>query len=81
MRIDSTTGKDDRAYTLTNSINAHLGYDAMRSVTYDANANPNRLGLDFIPNRTRNANRIELFCNARESELVEVPSSSGISGE
>jgi hypothetical protein len=67
---------EDRKLTLQTSINGHLGYDAIRQVIYDAKENPNRISVDFIPQRTRNANRIELFCNARESELVP-PSDSG----
>lgn len=39
-------------------------------VIYDARANPNRLSIEFTKNKTRNAERIELFCNGRESELI-----------
>jgi len=72
MTIDETTGLEDRKVALKGSLNGFLGYDAVREVIYDGNAggNPNRIGIDFVPNRTRNANRIELFCNGRESELV-----------
>lgn len=70
MNIDQMTGLEDRKLSLSTSINGHLGYDAVRDVIYDAKDNANRISIDFIPNRTRNANRIELFCNARESELV-----------
>lgn len=70
MSIDPTTGFEDRSVSISTSINAHLGYDAVRNILYNRNDNPNRISIDFIPNRTRNANRIELFCNARESELV-----------
>jgi hypothetical protein len=73
MSIDPVTGFEDRSISLTTSINAHLGYDAVREILYNRKDNPNRISIDFIPNRTRNANRIELFCNARESELVVVP--------
>lgn len=76
MNIDPTTGLEDRKLTLSTSINAHLGYEAVREVIYDAKDNPNRLSVDFIPQRTRNANRIELFCNARESDLVPAESSA-----
>ncbi|KAL7469098.1 hypothetical protein ACHAXS_009343 [Conticribra weissflogii] len=72
MAIDETTGLEDRKVALKESPNAFLGYDAVREVIYDGNVggNPNRIGIDFVPNRTRNANRIELFCNGRESEWV-----------
>lgn len=76
MNIDQSTGVQDRKVALETSINAHLGYEAVREVIYDAKENPNRLSIDFTPQRTRNANRIELFCNARESELVPAQSSA-----
>ncbi|KAL7545675.1 hypothetical protein ACHAWF_009024, partial [Thalassiosira exigua] len=78
MSIDPKTGREDRRVSLKSSIDAHLGYEAVRDVIYDASENPNRISVDFVPNRTRNANRIELFCNARESELV--PASASASG-
>ncbi|KAL9183354.1 hypothetical protein ACHAXT_005141 [Thalassiosira profunda] len=76
MSIDPKSGLDDRKVSLSTSINAHLGYDAVREVLYDAKDNPNRVSIDFVPNRTRNANRVELFCNARESELVDASASA-----
>ena len=76
MSIDPNTGFEDRSLSLATSINAHLGYEAVREIIYNHKDNPNRISIDFIPNRTRNANRIELFCNARESELVVLPRST-----
>jgi hypothetical protein len=76
LNIDDSSMIEDRKLTMKTSIDGHLGYDAVREVIYDAKENPNRISIDFIPQRTRNANRIELFCNARESELVSVPSKS-----
>ncbi|KAL3774578.1 hypothetical protein ACHAWO_006877 [Cyclotella atomus] len=76
LNIDDSSMIEDRKLTMKTSIDGHLGYDAVRGVIYDAKENPNRISIDFIPQRTRNANRIELFCNARESELVSVPSKS-----
>jgi len=76
MNIDESTGLQDRKVTLSSSINGHLGYEAVREIIYDPKENPNRISVDFIPNETRNANRIELFCNARESELVSAESSA-----
>jgi hypothetical protein len=72
MNIDAN-GLEDRETTFLTSINGHLGIDAVKEVIYDAKENPNRLSIDFIPQRTRNANRIELFFNGRESELVTTP--------
>ena len=70
MRIDNQ-GLEDRAFTLANEVNAFLGYRAVAEVIYDAAKNPNRLSIDFVEYKTRNAERIELFCNARESETVD----------
>eukprot|EP00956_Cyclotella_meneghiniana_P019543 scaffold33556_cov59-Cyclotella_meneghiniana.AAC.2 len=76
LSIDEARKTENRKLSLQTSINGHLGYDAVREVIYDSKDNPNRISVDFVPQRTRNANRIELFCNARESELVSVPSKS-----
>ena len=76
MSINKATKLEDRKLSFSTSINAHLGYDAVREVLYDPKDNPNRISIDFIPNRTRNANRIELFCNGRESELVSAADSA-----
>lgn len=77
MKISKETGLEDRRVTLESSIDSHLGYKAIQDVLYDPLVNPNRISIDFVPNRTRNANRIELFCNARESELVRNPNTAG----
>jgi len=68
MKIDPTTGWEDRTWNLKQAINAYLGYPAVNQVLYDARKNPNRISIDFNDYRTTNAERIELFCNARESE-------------
>mmetsp|Transcript_4825 Transcript_4825/g.9204 ORF Transcript_4825/g.9204 Transcript_4825/m.9204 type:complete len:318 (-) Transcript_4825:286-1239(-) len=81
MKIAKDTGLEDRRVTLESCINSHLGYKAIRDVLYDPSSNANRISIDFVPNRTRNANRVELFCNARESELVRNPSSAAASGD
>ena len=61
MNIDQLTGLDDRKTSISTSINAHLGYDAVKEVLYDAKENANRISIDFIPQRTRNA-QIGLNC-------------------
>lgn len=68
MKIDAK-GLEDRQFTLKSQVDAFLGYPAVAQVLYDAPRNPNRISIDFIEYKTRNAERIELFCNARESEL------------
>lgn len=71
MSIDPDTGLEDRIKTLTTSIDGHSGYSAIQQVLYNPKANPNRLSLVFVEYRTTNAERIELFCNGRESELID----------
>jgi hypothetical protein len=75
--IDRETGLEDRSTTLTTSIDAHLGYPAVQQVLYNPKANPNRLSIVFVEYRTTNAERIELFCNGRESELVQRTEENG----
>lgn len=65
--VDTATGWEDRASTLPSQINSYLGYKAVQSVTYNPQRNPNRLAVQFVEYRTINAERIEIFCNARES--------------
>ena len=64
-------GLEDRQSTLASQINAYLGYKAVAHVLYDEKSNPNRLSVDFVDYKTINAERIELFCNGREREIVE----------
>jgi hypothetical protein len=70
MRI-LDSGLEDRAFTLQQQIDAYLGYKAVAEVIYDPKSNPNRISIDFVDYKTRNAERIELFCNGRESELID----------
>lgn len=68
--------REDRATNLRSAIAGGLGYDAIERVEYKADpmlpnpfgVNPNRLSLIFVPGRTLNAERIEIFANAREWE-------------
>jgi hypothetical protein len=71
LNIDETSGLEDRQTTLRTSVNDHLGYPAVQEVLYNPKANANRLSLVFKEYKTINAERIELFCNGRESELVK----------
>lgn len=70
LNIDESTGLEDRNTTLTTSINDHLGYPAVQEVKYTPKSNANRLSVVFVGYKTINAERIELFCNGREAELV-----------
>lgn len=74
--------REDRAANLRSAIRGGLGYDAIEDVYYKQDppgggkfgglgsiaGNPNRLTLTFAPGLTKNADRIELFVNSRESE-------------
>ena len=71
LNVDGASGIEDRQTTLTTSINDHLGYPAIQEVLYNPKSNPNRLSVVFYGYKTTNAERIELFCNGRESELVK----------
>jgi hypothetical protein len=70
LSIDEATGVEDRTTSLTTQINANLGYSAVSEILYNPKSNANRLSIDFVEYRTRNAERIELFVNGRESEYV-----------
>jgi hypothetical protein len=67
-KIDVQNGYEDRKCNLENEINAFLKYQAISNVIYDPIVNPNRISIQFINYKTVNAERVELFCNARESE-------------
>ena len=71
MEIDEATGLEDRKTSLGTSVDDHLGYSAVQEVLYNPKANPNRLSIVFYGYKTTNAERIELFCNGRESELIK----------
>eukprot|EP00980_Cylindrotheca_fusiformis_P025274 scaffold13380_cov110-Cylindrotheca_fusiformis.AAC.8 len=70
LSIDETTGLEDRALSLRTQIDANLGYPAVSKVLYNPNNNANRVSIVFDEYRTRNAERIELFVNGRESEYI-----------
>lgn len=62
---------EDRAFNLRAVVNAYLGKEAVSAeggVEYDRAADPNRVTVRLAKGSSPNAERIELFCNARESE-------------
>jgi hypothetical protein len=73
MKIDPSSGLEDRTLNLQQALDAYLGYRAVSQVLYNVRQNPNRLSIDFVDYKTINAERIELFCNARESETYTIP--------
>jgi hypothetical protein len=66
--VDKASGWECRVTNLRAQVDAYLGYPAVSRVDYDATRNPNRQSIDFVDYRTTNAERIELFDNARESQ-------------
>jgi hypothetical protein len=80
LKIDPQTGLEDRQTTFTTSINAHLTSkqkSVVREVLYNPKSNPNRLSIIFEEYQVTNAERIELFCNGRESELIQRDNDDG----
>jgi len=59
---------EDRAFNLKSIVNAYLGKDAVSSVEYEPTRDANRTTVNIKPGASPNAERIELFANARESE-------------
>ena len=69
--IDDARGDvvEDRAFNLQNIFNAYLEDEtAVESVDYDFSKNPNRATVTLRRGAANNAERVELFTNARESE-------------
>ena len=69
--IDDARGDvvEDRAFNLRNIFNAYLEDEtAVESVDYDFSKNPNRATVTLRRGAANNAERVELFTNARESE-------------
>ena len=59
---------EDRAFNLKSIVNSYLGKDAVESVEYEPTRDANRTTVNIRPGASPYAERIELFCNARESE-------------
>ena len=60
---------EDRAFNLRNIFNAYIEDEtAVESVDYDFSKNPNRATVTLRRGAANNAERVELFTNARESE-------------
>ena len=72
---------EDRSLFFHSSIDAHLQqkYNASSSTKRPSLVrqvattltNPNRISIEFVPYKTINAERIELFCNARDDETTD----------
>jgi hypothetical protein len=57
--------EEDRAFNLKNALESEVGKGAVASVDYNPDRNPNRLTINLLPQAAVNAQKIELFCNAR----------------
>ncbi len=68
--------KEDKAFNLKQSLESELGKAAVVSIDYAPDKNPNRASLALLPNVSPNAQRIELFWNAR-APLPALPSEAG----
>lgn len=68
--------KEDKAFNLKQSLESELGKAAVVSIDYAPGKNPNRASLALLPNVSPNAQRIELFWNAR-APLPALPGEAG----
>lgn len=57
--------EEDRAFNLKAALESELGKGAVASINYDGAKNPNRLTVNLLPQAAVNAQKIELFGNAR----------------
>ena len=58
---------EDVQANLAAMVNAFLHNDVAQSVEYDPSREPNRVTLRLVPGSSSNAERVELYVNARES--------------
>lgn len=67
---DTRSGRviEDMRFNLASVVDNSLGSKCVDSVEYDASKDASRVSVSFVKGATRNAERIELFLNAVESE-------------
>jgi len=68
MRFVSKNGgrvEEDKIFNLKNALESELGKAAVTTIEYNPDKNPNRASLNLLPGASPNAQRIELFWNAR----------------
>ena len=81
MRFVSKDGgrvEEDKPYNLKQALESELGKAAVTTIEYNPDKNPNRASLNLLPGASPNAQRIELFWNAR-SVLPSPPGPDGSS--
>ena len=59
---------EDKAFNLTSMVDALLRGPVVQAVDYVPAREPNRVTLRLVPGSTNNAERVELYINARESD-------------
>jgi len=66
-REDEGAGRveEDRAFNLKAALESEVGRGAVASIDYNPGRNPNRLTVNLLPQAAVNAQKIDLFCNAR----------------
>ena len=72
VRDESGNVFEDRAFNITSSLQAHLATDdapVVEGVEYDGAGNANRCTIRLRSGTVSSVERLELFTNARESEL------------
>lgn len=57
--------EEDKVFNLKNALESELGKAAVTVIEYNPDKNPNRASLNLLPGASPNAQRIELFWNAR----------------
>lgn len=70
---DAKSGKvtEDMRFNLASVVDNGLGSKCVEYVDYDASKDASRASVSFIKGATRNAERIELFLNAVDSEFKD----------
>lgn len=62
---------EDKPFNLRSAIDGGVEKRVVDRILYTPAQNPNRLSIVFLPGKARNAERIELFFNAREGERAD----------
>ncbi|KAG8469605.1 hypothetical protein KFE25_006060 [Diacronema lutheri] len=70
LRFSPAGGRcvEDKRFNLASAVDGSLEARVVQRVEYDAARNPNRCSIVFRPGKERNAERVELFFNSRESD-------------
>eukprot|EP00283_Hemiselmis_rufescens_P007043 CAMPEP_0173426564 /NCGR_PEP_ID=MMETSP1357-20121228/6000_1 /TAXON_ID=77926 /ORGANISM="Hemiselmis rufescens, Strain PCC563" /LENGTH=289 /DNA_ID=CAMNT_0014390261 /DNA_START=257 /DNA_END=1127 /DNA_ORIENTATION=+ len=68
--VKNDNGKvvEDVAFNVASVVDNSLGYRAVQGVEYNPSKDAARVSVTFLPGKTRNAERIELFVNLAESQ-------------